>query len=866
MKHTSSKWIAMVVLLILFTLAGSVLADNPGIRQSLLAPVINSAADCTTVVAPGQSLQAAINNATNGSIICVRGGTYREQIVLRTINSGLTVQAYPGEKPILDGQSSIPSATYEGLIQVNASNVTVEGFEVRNSASRGIVIAQYATDPQVQRNVTIRNNIVHGSRDSGINVNGTSTQRPYNILIENNAVYDNLLKNSGAHIGGSALVFLEVENSIARGNTVYHNLGEGLVADRWTSNLTFEDNILYDNKHSSIYLSTTQNPLVQRNLVFCTDNRDFWRGSGNAKKPVPGITVRDENYEGQTTKPPASSGQVIINNMVIGCGNNFIVSTQFPGGGLNNAVVANNSFINARGDQGAGAMNVLFEGDANFRNSRFVNNLILQADPSGQLVRILLPLGNPDLSTFTVANNLYSFAPLKNWITNEPGRVVGDPKLVNPVTPTRTGGIPNPANYGLQTGSPAINAGMNVNQVTQDFFKQARNGAPDIGADEQGGGGGGGGNPTATPTSTPVANPTATPTPTATPASTDGRIIVRKETIPAGDAQSFEFTSNFAGTFQLTHNGQESVNLAPGTTYSVSETASPGWTQVSATCSDGSAPTAINLAQGETVTCTFVSQKQGAGGGTLEAVVHLTTNASGTVGGVAFEKGDILAYDGHNGVWSLYFDASDVGIKNSLNDFVLMPDDSILLAVSGRTTLIGSSGSFKLQLWDVARFVPSSLGSNTAGYFEMFIDGSDVGLTKASEKIDALARQPDGTILLSTYGTANVPNGTSVIKAQDEDLLAFRPSSTGDNTQGTWSLAFDGSTIPGMGMEDVTGSWRDGNTGAFYLTVSNDFNVGGVTGTPGSVLIIAPSGAATNFWNAADAGFAWPIDGLHIAP
>lgn len=48
--------------------------------------------------------------------------------------------------------------------------------------------------------------------------------------------------------------------------------------------------------------------------------------------------------------------------------------------------------------------------------------------------------------------------------------------------------------------------------------------------------------------------------------------------------------------------------LAPGT-YSVAMTPVDGWT-TSATCSDGSAPGAINLAAGETVTCTFNNEEQ----------------------------------------------------------------------------------------------------------------------------------------------------------------------------------------------------------------------------------------------------------------
>lgn len=925
MIRMTIKRLSVLTLLILLLTAGRALADTLT-DPSIFAPAVYNTTSCTVTVNAGQSIQAAINSAQSGHVICVRAGTYHEQLTFGINKSGITVRAWPGEQPVLDGRNVIPSGKYQGLVQINASNVTVDGFEVRDSNARGVIIGHPTNGTTSLRNAIIRNMVVHGSYDSGININGSDEYHLINILIENNVVYDNLRKNAGGADGGSALSFVDVDDSIARGNTIYNNFGEGLVADRWTSNLTFEDNISYDNKNANIYLTTTANPRIQRNLVFCTDDRDWWRDDKG--KPPPGIMLRDEDFEGQSVKPPASSGQVIINNIVVGCGINFGVSTQFDGGGLNGGLVANNTFVNARGENSVN--NVLFEGDANYRNSSFVNNLILQSiDTSVPTATILTSLGDPDLSTFTLANNLYSHPPSNKWPTSEAGRVVADPKLVNPTMPV-AGNIPDANGYALQSNSPAINAGRAVAQVTVDFFGQNRNGVLDIGADEAGGGG----TPTTgqiivavsttpdqsaqvfsftagyasgpfeltdgeTHSSGQVASGTYSVAMTAvdgwtTSAScSDGsspgtinlaagetvtctfnneqqgepvtRIIIRKETIPAGETQVFQFTSNFAGSFGLADGERKVTDVAAGV-YSAAESVPGGWVQASATCNDGSPINAINVSVGETVTCTFVNQMQGSGGGTLDAVVYLTTNTPGTVGGVNFEKGDILAYDGRNDVWSLHFDASDVGIANSLNDFALMPDGSILLAISGRTTLAGSSGSFKLQLWDIARFVPDNLGDNTTGYFELFFDGSDVGLTKASEKIDALTRQPNGTVLISTYGTANVPNGSSTLKAQDEDLLAFQPSSTGDNTQGTWSLVFDGSTIAGMGSEDVTAAWRDGNAGAYYLAVSSGFNVGGVAGTPSSVLAITPGGAVTQFWNAADAGFVWPIEGLHVAP
>ena len=90
----------------------------------------------------------------------------------------------------------------------------------------------------------------------------------------------------------------------------------------------------------------------------------------------------------------------------------------------------------------------------------------------------------------------------------------------------------------------------------------------------------------------------------------ESKIVVKKVTNPAGDQQAFGFTSNFMGDFTLSH-GQEksSGNLSPGT-YAVSESAVEGWDLASAVCDDGSQPGAIELAAGETVTCTFTNRKR----------------------------------------------------------------------------------------------------------------------------------------------------------------------------------------------------------------------------------------------------------------
>ncbi len=96
-----------------------------------------------------------------------------------------------------------------------------------------------------------------------------------------------------------------------------------------------------------------------------------------------------------------------------------------------------------------------------------------------------------------------------------------------------------------------------------------------------------------------------------------GTIIVEK--ITDDGSGSFSFTSNTLtpSPFTLTTTaagaaGKDSEtfsNLNPGT-YDVAETVPAGWNLVSGTCDDLSDPSSIDLAGGETVTCTFHDARQ----------------------------------------------------------------------------------------------------------------------------------------------------------------------------------------------------------------------------------------------------------------
>jgi hypothetical protein len=96
-----------------------------------------------------------------------------------------------------------------------------------------------------------------------------------------------------------------------------------------------------------------------------------------------------------------------------------------------------------------------------------------------------------------------------------------------------------------------------------------------------------------------------------------GTIVVKKVTNPSPDPTdtSFSFTAGGGlspSSFSLKNGGQQTFsNLLPGNGYSAAETVPVGWDLTTSTCDDGSPVTAIDVAAGETVTCTFTNRLKG---------------------------------------------------------------------------------------------------------------------------------------------------------------------------------------------------------------------------------------------------------------
>ena len=238
---------------------------------------------------------------------------------------------------------------------------------------------------------------------------------------------------------------------------------------------------------------------------------------------------------------------------------------------------------------------------------------------------------------------------------------------------------------------------------------------------------------------------------------------------------------------------------------------------------------------------------------------YLSPGKAGTFGGVAFAPADIIKYDPATG-WSMHFDGSDVGITKNVSAFELQSDGSILLSL-GVPQSVPGVGSVAAH--DVLRFAPTSTGLTTAGSFQMWVDGSNVGLTTSAERVDALGLSADGRIAISTVGAVTVagPNGAT-LKAANEDALAF------NRTNATWSTFFDSTSVIGMGPENVNAIWVNTATGEVYVSFPDAFNFNGVTGDAKDIVKLTPNGSGgytpSLYWDGSAAGFPVAIDGLEM--
>ncbi|MEZ5585171.1 MAG: Ig-like domain-containing protein [Candidatus Competibacteraceae bacterium] len=162
---------------------------------------------------------------------------------------------------------------------------------------------------------------------------------------------------------------------------------------------------------------------------------------------------------------------------------------------------------------------------------------------------------------------------------------------------------------------------------------------------------------------------------------------------------------------------------------------------------------------------------------------------------------------------------------------------------------------------DIIRFIPTSLGPTTAGRFEWFFDGSDVGLNWYFEYLDAIGFSPDGRLVVSTRGWFSAGN----LAWHAARLIGFQCPTLRRRHRRVLALYFDGSDIGlSSATENIAGLWIDPNNNDLYLSTTGGFSIqGGVTGTTADLLRCQQPSFGANSACTALSVFRRLLSGLH---
>ncbi len=175
-----------------------------------------------------------------------------------------------------------------------------------------------------------------------------------------------------------------------------------------------------------------------------------------------------------------------------------------------------------------------------------------------------------------------------------------------------------------------------------------------------------------------------------------------------------------------------------------------------------------------------------------------------------------------SGAWrhDVYFDGGDVGLSTgseNIDAFAILPNGKLLLSTVGRVNVSGVAADGE----DILLFDPTELGSRTAGSWQLYVDGSDLGLS-SWEGLDGVSVLSDGRLVISTDRDGQVPNASF----EPEDLLVLKLSQTGAQSIGTWQRYFDGSDVGlSSSNENVDGVAVEADGKTIHLSTRGDFRV-----------------------------------------
>jgi parallel beta-helix repeat protein len=402
---------------------------------------------------PFSTINYGIRKLGAGDTLFIRGGTYHQAVTVDVSGTELapiTISGYNGEPVLISGDNYLipEQLNGDGLINVTGSWNIIKNLEISQSGDNGIR-THISGNHNLIDNVYAHHNWGSGAMLSGDYDTVQNSRFFFNSLCNDRSSDRNMTSGWGFGVSCARQPhYCTIRNSVS-----WENWGEGISTFE-SYNSILEDNIVFNNFSTNMYLSDTQGSILRRNLIFNIPGNITQSGS------QVGILIGDE-------KNFPSKNNTVVNNFIIGTNKNIYAGSD---GGLDHLLIANNTLVNSA-DEGNMVIN-----SGNAGTARIINNIFIQKN--------LLPnIIDESSQKASYSHNLWSKSPGKKFLS--PYDVVGNP-LLTPIGKLSGSNHPQPDWFTLQTGSPAINQGMVLTEVTDDYFKNSRGASPDIGAYESG--------------------------------------------------------------------------------------------------------------------------------------------------------------------------------------------------------------------------------------------------------------------------------------------------------------------------------------------------------------------------------------------
>ncbi len=295
-------------------------------------------------------------------------------------------RGYRTTRPTIDGEDRIPTGHYDGLVVVEGvDRVRIENLQVNNSEGRAIVMADSEQAEVV--GCSVRNTYS----------NGIHFLRSPRSLAEGNFVTGQGVGNpeDGAP-WGSSIEFVASPDGVIRNNVVSEVFGEGLNAHSGSDRTLIERNYVYGAYAVGIYLDSSADLTVRRNIVVGTTNTTYWR-TGNSVGA--GIAVNNELYH-----YPEGGGSLSVNvqvkrakiygNLVAYTSTGLAMWGQLASTSFDGTLIYNNTFVDNNTQVNMGSKPK--------PGSKFINNILLSLSGGTSDV------GGTNLGGMVARNNYFS--------------------------------------------------------------------------------------------------------------------------------------------------------------------------------------------------------------------------------------------------------------------------------------------------------------------------------------------------------------------------------------------------------------------------------------------------------------------------